>query len=357
MNIKPVNELSLATGQEPRFPSTRYQGSKVKLVKWIFENISDLKYESALDAFGGTGSIAYEFKKRKKLITYNDLLKFNYNFGTALIENSNTKLTDSDINWLLTRHQKIKYPSFIENTFRDIYFTDEENKWLDQTIANIYQLEDKYQFALAFFSLGQACIIKRPYNLFHRKNLYIRFANVERSFGNKTTWDKPFQDWFVYFCNEANNAVFDNGKNNKALNKDATEIDNRYDLIYIDTPYISKNGSAIDYRDFYHFLEGITQYKNWDEMVDYKSKHRKLLTRKNEWSNKSTIFDAFDRLFNNFKDSILVVSYRSDGIPTENELIKILKKYKSTVTNYHYGIYKYALSHNGDSKEMLLIGK
>lgn len=45
------------------FPSTRYQGSKSKLVDWIKYYTQGLKFDSVLDAFGGTGSVAYMYKK------------------------------------------------------------------------------------------------------------------------------------------------------------------------------------------------------------------------------------------------------------------------------------------------------
>jgi adenine-specific DNA methylase len=64
----------------------------------------------------------------------------------------------------------------------------------------------------------------------------------------------------------------------------------------------------------------------------------------------------FDQLFRKFADSYLVVSYRSDGIPSESELIALLKKYKRKVRVEHYGQYKYVLSTNSESKEILLIG-
>ena len=60
---------------------------------------------------------------------------------------------------------------------------------------------------------------------------------MERSFGNKTTWDKPFEEWFQIFVEEANRAVFDNGQSNRALNCDAAEVQGEYDLVYIDKPY------------------------------------------------------------------------------------------------------------------------
>lgn len=78
---------------DPIFPRTRYQGSKLKILDWIWDHIKDLKFETALDAFGGTGSVAYMLKAKGKHVTYNDFLKFNWHIGNALIENSNVKLS------------------------------------------------------------------------------------------------------------------------------------------------------------------------------------------------------------------------------------------------------------------------
>ena len=338
------------------FPSTRYQGSKVKLIEWIWSQIADLDFKTCLDAFGGTGVVAYRLKQEGKQVTYNDLLRFNYYFGRALIENNGVRLTPEDVKWLLEKHSGITYPSFIEDNFADIYFTDEENAWIDQTITNIRRLNDPYKFAIAFFALCQAAIIKRPYNLFHRKNLYIRFADVKRSFGNKATWDRSFEEWFRIFAEEASQAVFDNGKKNRAFNCDAACVPGEYDLVYIDTPYISKRGVAVDYFQFYHFLEGLTMYDKWSEYIDHRSKHRRLKPLPSEWTNKNQIHGAFDRLFARYSESTIVVSYRNDGIPSEADLTSILARYKGNVRVEHFGNYKYVLSTNSRCGEMLLIG-
>lgn len=343
--------------KQPKFPSTRFQGSKTKLLSQIWEHLKDIKFESAVDLFGGTGSVGYMLKSKGKQVFYNDYLKCNYLTGLALIENSKEILDENDIDFILSVHSNIDYPDFIQKTFQDTYFTDQENKWLDIVSTNIRQIENKYKQALAYYALFQSCIIKRPYNLFHRKNLYVRFANVERSFGNKITWDKPFEDHFINFVKEANDAVFDNKQKNKALNSDAMELETKADLVYIDTPYVSTKGSAVDYLDFYHFLEGISDYTNWYSKVDYKSKHRKFKTEKSIWADKKRITEAFENLFKKYKDSILVVSYRSDGIPTPEELVTMLKKYKKQVKEVFRSDYKYALSKNGDSKEILIIAK
>lgn len=340
-----------------KFPGTRYQGSKAKLTDWIWEQIKDVEFDTCLDAFGGTGAVAYRLKQEGKQVTYNDILRFNYYIGIALIENGAVQLTTEDVNWILSRHADIAYPNFITKTFCDIYFTDEENAWLDQTITNINHIADPYKYALAFFALVQAAIIKRPYNLFHRKNLYVRLADVERSFGNKTSWDRPFAAWFCDFVTEVNQAVFDNGRVNQALNLDAFDILGTYDLVYIDTPYISRQGEGVDYRDFYHFLEGLTVYEEWGTQIDHRSKHRRLKRLPSVWTDKQCIYDAFDRLFNHYRDSVLVVSYRSDGIPSIDELFTLLKKYKQNVRIEWFGQYKYVLSTNHRSAEVLFIAQ
>lgn len=356
MKTDTYQQLALFPEIVARFPSTRYQGSKAKLADWIWEQIAYLDFSTCLDAFGGTGAVAYRLKQEGKSVTYNDVLHFNYHIGKAIIENSQVRLDSIEVEGLLQPHPDMTYPGFIQDTFFDIYFTNDENAWIDRTITNIRRLANPYKFALAFFALCQACMIKRPYNLFHRKNLYMRLADVERTFGNKASWDKSFDDWFIVFAQEGNQAVFDNGQSNYALNVDALDVSGQFDLVYIDTPYISRKGIAVDYHAFYHFLEGLTMYDDWGHNIDQDTKHRRLKPQPNPWTDKKQIHKAFDQLFSRYKDSILVVSYRSDGIPSESELISLLKRYKHRVQVEHFGHYQYVLSTNSRSKEILLIG-
>lgn len=346
--------LPLEVDIEPKFPTTRFQGSKAKLVDWIWDSIKDLEFDTALDAFGGTASVAHQLKREGKLIVYNDVLRFNFLIGQALIENSGVRLLEDEVGWLLKRHPGIAYPTFIEDTFKDIYYTDEENRWLDAVVTNIRQLADQYKRALAYFALFQACIIKRPFNLFHRKNLYLRFQDVKRTFGNKTTWDKPFDHYFRQFAAEANGAVFDNGRACRTLSCDPTNVPGEYDLVYIDTPYISTKGVGVDYLHFYHFLEGLTDYDNWGRRIDWHKKHRPFKLPKSEWVDPKRIYSAFERLFARYRDSILVVSYRDNGIPSEQELFQLLAKSKKDVKQVKKRNYKYVLS-TYSSNELLFI--
>ncbi len=352
-------QQSLFPSQQSRlfnapFPSTRYQGSKRKLLEWLWANIRDLRFESVLDVFGGTGAVSHLFKTVGKKVIYNDYLDFNWMIGLALIQNADVRLSPKDVETVLSEDLCDKYPDFIQSTFANIYFTHEENVWLDRVVYNIdHFLSDTYQQAIARYALYQACIAKRPYNLFHRANLYMRLAEVERSFGNKATWDTPFETHFRAFVVEANAAVFDNGQANEALHGDALETPVGADLVYIDPPYLNRGGVGVDYRDFYHFLEGLTHYTAWPELVDRRSKHKRLIRQPSAWNDPNQILPAFEALVKRHRESTLIVSYRDDGIPTVQQLKNVLGGYKSEVRQAEKS-QKYVLSIR-DSHEILLI--
>ena len=95
-------------------------------------------------------------------------------------------------------------------------------------------------------------------------------------------------------------------------------------------------------------------YDEWIMEIDDKSKHKRLTRIPSVWTDKTKIHDAFERLFEKFKDSIIVVSYRSGGLPTEEEFTKMLKKHKRNVKVIKKS-YKYALSNENGNKELLFI--
>ena len=339
------------------FPPTRYQGSKRKLLGWIWQHLCDLPFDTVLDAFGGTGCVSHLFKQHGKQVTYNDALAFNQQIGIALIENDSQRLDEADIERVITPDSSIRYDDFIERTFAGIYFTDRENRWLDVAARNIPRLAGRHRRAMAYYALFQACIAKRPYNLFHRRNLYMRTADVGRTFGNKTTWDRSFEDHFRRHAAAANAALIDTGRPCRALNLDAVEVPGDFDLVYVDPPYVSARNVGVDYHGFYHFLEGLTDYERWPERIDYDSKHRRLEPLPNPWTSAGTNTEAFRQLFHRFADSILVVSYRSDGCPSIDHLVELLAEVKPHVRMATRDGYQYALSKNRRSRETLLIGR
>lgn len=352
-----------------KFPSTRYQGSKRKLLPWIYKNIEELEFESALDIFGGTGVVSYLFKKMDKCVTYSDYLKCNTHIGEAIIENDVVVLSGDDLRFLFD-FKKSQSKTSVEDTFKGIYYTDEENRWIDCLVENIHGLDNRYsglvlryKKAMAYYALFESCIIKRPFNLFHRSNLSLRTAEVSRSFGNKKVWDTPFEVLFRRFTEEANGLVFSNGKANRALNQNAFEIEDvNYDLVYIDPPYFSKTRTPIasDYKRMYHFIEGIAQYDDWPDLIDYESSNLHLKDNHDHWPTKSGLVEELDQLFSRFANSVIVFSYKSPGVPTEEELTCLISKYKKNVSVKKQP-YSYALNKSNGKPhqniELLIIGQ
>lgn len=339
------------------FPTTRYQGSKRQIVDWIWNHMEGLEFDSVLDLFAGTGAIAHKAKEHGKKTYFNDYLQFNFQIGLAIVENNEFTLTEDEVDWLLTKHDGFDYPTFIQDEFEGLYFTDEENEWLDMMQVNIKQLDNKYKEAIAYSALSQSCLAKRPYNLFHRANLYMRTEEVERSFGNKTTWDKSFEEHFRKNVSEYNSAVFDNGRENKAFNRDVMEWEDipETDLVYIDPPYYdrTKQNGDTNYQFYYHFLEGFLQYNEWSDMIDHSVKTKRLNHEPSPWTDKDRIYTAFEKVFDKFQDSHIVLSYNSAGLPTPEELNDMLEERKDNVIA-DAKEHQYALSTHEDSADEII---
>ena len=341
------------------FPSTRYRGSKRKIIPWLWDSLRELDFTSALDVFGGTASVSYLLKKMGKAVTYNDYLHFNYLIGLALIENDQTTLTKRDIALALKPLPGEGSTDFVQETFKGVFFTHRENRWIDNVVTRIASLGNGtpdvvYKRALLHYGLFQSCLIKRPFNLFHRANLYLRTADVKRGFGNKTSWDKRFRSYFFSFCMEASEAVFEGDKPCKAIRFDAKDIpDNSYDLVYIDPPYLTRTGDneTSDYRRSYHFLEGLCNYNSWDELIDYRTPNLRMKPRSNEWIDLDRNSRAFDALFEKFKRSIIVVSYKKFGVPSIDTLLRVFRRHGRKVRSRSRH-YKYALNHQNGSAEL-----
>jgi adenine-specific DNA-methyltransferase len=74
------------------------------------------------------------------------------------------------------------------------------------------------------------------------------------------------------------------------------------------------------------------------------------------WTDVKLIDSAFEQLIKQFEDSILVISYRSDGIPSIERLTQILTNHGKSVEIHESADMKYALSIK-KSSEILIVAK
>lgn len=321
--------------KEPLFPPTKFMGSKQTLLSFIFSQLDDLKYETVLDAFSGSGCVAYEFKRKGKAVTTNDFLHFSYVISKAVIENSKTRIDDETFLRLLRFRNDA--PRFVRDTYSGLFFTYEECYFLDSLWMNIQEIEDQSMKYLAIAAACRACQKKRPRGIF--------------TFVGRKSWDGrqdlklSIQDQFARAVQLFNDAVFDNGKKHTACWQDIINFeDNNFDLVYLDPPYWSPF-SDNDYVRRYHFVEGYSSY--WKNLpVDMNTKTRKFKSYESVFSERESATKALEKLFDRYSNSIIAVSYSSNGYPTKDELFEMLQSVKKEVKVYEID-YRYSFGNHG----------
>jgi len=334
-----------------RFPDTKYMGSKRVLLPFILYHIEKLRFSRVLDAFSGSGCVAYALKNLGAEVHANDFLRFAFHTAKAVVENNATTLTEEEIALLLRKNPSAQ--TFIQDKFHALYFEPADNQFLDNLWANLERLPSPMKRSLALAAACRAAMKKRPRGIF--------------TFTGKKGWDGrsdlriSMQDQFLRAVILINNAVFSNKKRNRAIWGDVFEIDPKgYDIVYIDTPYISPF-SDCDYTRRYHFVEGYCTYWEGVEILE-NTTTKKIRSYQTDFSSKDHAIESFNRLFEHFRKAKLVVSYSSTGIPSKEQMVKMLKQFKKSVTvqeiahRYHHGNHRHKVGDNNNAvKEYLFI--
>ena len=334
-------------------PSSRYMGSKHAILPFIYDAVKELDFRSVLDACSGSGAVSYLFKSMGKAVTSNDFLRFCYHTAQATIANNTERLSDEEVERLLSPHPAPH--DFIARTFHDLYFTPDENHFLDHLISHILEIDNPYKQSIAFAAITRACLRRRPRGIF-------TYTGV-RYYDGRRDLQLSLQEHFHLAVATMNKAVFDNGQINVALNCDLFEIPStqHFDLVYLDPPYVSPH-SDNDYTRRYHFVEGLSRYWQGLEILEHTTT-KKFRRIPSLFDTRKTIYQAFHQLFEKYRHAIIIVSYSSNGIPAKEELVAMLAQYKSNVTVYECD-HRYSLGNHShkihdnqnEVKEFLFVG-
>lgn len=304
------------------YPRLRYMGSKYKMLPNLSSILSNIPFDTALDAFSGSGVVSYALKEMGKEVVSNDFLTFSSTIGKALIENKMETLTKHDLELLLSPNKDGR--DFIQRTFHNLYFPQEDHAFLDATWSHLNEIS-QYKRAIAISAMCLAAARKQPRGVFTITD--VRYDDGRRAMHTKLI------DLFLEAAEQYNSAVFDNGKANRSICSDVFDIDpTNFDLVYFDPPYAPPKDDA-DYIKRYHFLEGLSVY--WQDLnIMENTKTKKIEKRFTPFAYKRTVREALRALFNKFKHSTIVLSYSSNSIPDEKELYSILREVKSNVEVY-----------------------
>lgn len=302
-----------------RFPKINFIGNKEKISEWITD-FFPRDSESVFDAFSGGSSVSYRSKQKGLTVISNDILEINYLISKSLIENKQTKLSPADVELVFSGQPE---EGFMFQQYSEVFFFPNECKELDLYRKNIEKLDSEYKKALALILMRRSMIRKMPYSRFNinwDKIVQLRdeVYSYEKYKRKRAYHNQSFKFHFLKNLDEYNNAIFDNLKNNLSLNDDIFNLLDcvKADIIYLDPPY---TGTMNNYFSFYGML---------DEYIVGK----KLEPFKNNFIDKSTSIELFDKLFSkldNFKYWFL--SYNNSSHPTKEQLMTLLKKYSNNV--------------------------
>lgn len=350
-NKKLKSKKEKETDQMRKYPATRFMGSKMKLTDDIWNAVKDFKFQSVIDLFSGSGAVSYMFKSHGKKVISNDYMSMSATFTKAMVENRSVTLSEDDLKFLLEDHHGNDH--FVEETFNGLYYSDEDNRTIDRIRNGIKLLDNEYARAIAMTALIRACLKKRPRGIF-------TYTGNRYNDGRRDL-QISFEQQFKEAAEAVNAAVFDNGMQNISFCGDSMNTDfGKADLVYIDPPYFSPH-SDNEYVRRYHFVEGLA--RDWKGVeIQENTKTKKFKSYPTPFSRKESTYEAFNKIFEKYRDSILLVSYSSNSIPTEKEMIEIMKKYKDNVSvipidyTYSFGNQKEAKTHRNSVKEFLFIG-
>src|SRR5258708_3202049 len=119
-----VHHPALAVARAMTFPRLRYMGSKYRLVPQLAEAFADVGGTTVLDAFSGSGVVAYTLKALGYAVTASDFLSFPTVITAATTVNQGVQLSSADV-------ARISGPAadgrdFIQQKFEGRYVTADD---------------------------------------------------------------------------------------------------------------------------------------------------------------------------------------------------------------------------------------
>ncbi len=340
--------------QVKKFPEFRYMGSKHRLLPWIHGVLRNLEFETVADPFVGSGSVAYLLKAMGKQVFASDFLRFPAVLASATVANSRCKLDEKTVKKLLVR--KSKGRSFIERTFDGVFFERSDLQFLDRVSSNIEGLSQPALQALAKAALIRSCLKKQPRGVFTISGDLSRYDDGRRDL--RISIEEHFLEQVATF----NDVVFSNGLRHFVRHANVFDLKPKgIDLVYLDPPYVPRADDNC-YMKRYHFVEGLSCYWKGVEILQ-DTKVKKIRKPYTPFGSRKTAVEAFDRLFQVFRRSKIVLSYSSNGYPDKEILEGLLHRYKNKVTSYervhryHFGTHGGVGADRALVREYLLVGE
>ncbi len=342
----------------------RFIGNKENLLDKIYQVMqnNEIEGKSFFDVFSGTTNVARYFKKLDYQIFSSDLLYFSYVLQKAYIVNNNEVLFSSLLKQINAGTNQLlpsplfqvveylnniePYEGFIFNNYAPtgtknlktprMYFTDDNAKIIDAIRSKIEKWKSEKLISESEYYVLLACLIETvPF--------YSNITGVFAAFQKK--WDVRAKKRLLLRPIE----VICNSKENFAFHINSTIIAGEItaDIFYLDPPYNQRQ-----YAPNYHILETIAKYdspiiKGITGMRDYS-------TQKSAFCNAETGIAELGNIAKNARCKTLLLSYNTEGIMSQEQIIYTLEKY-GEVKLVEFDYIRFKSNNNGEAKHKKII--
>lgn len=304
----------------------RYIGSKLNLLPQLDAVVSERQIYGGTfcDVFSGTGTVGRYFKNRFSVYS-NDLLYFSHVIQYAGIQlNSVPDLSELEreignpfhyLNNINASKYNFHSDPFVAMNYscygkdERMYFTEINALHIDAIRQSIQEWLDKGLITINGFMFLLASLLECVPSV----------SNIAGTYGAYLKhWDprtsKPVVLEPIY--------VIDNGKQNISYNEDANELIKKIsgEVLYVDPPY---NGRQ--YLGNYHVLETIAKYDY--PILQGKTGIRQDMSKISDFCKKSKVAKSFEDLLINANFDYIFISYSTEGLLSEDELVAIAEKY------------------------------
>lgn len=338
----------------------RYIGNKENLLDKIFQILKDreIKGERFFDFFSGTTNVARFFKEKGYTVFSCDMLYLSYCLQKAYIENNEEPQFEQllptlpEINcsslFALPLEKVVTYlnsiPSvegFIYKNYTPdgtthlerprMYFSSENGKKIDAIRLQIEVWKEEKLITESEYYILISCLIETV-------SFYANISGVYAAFQKK--WDPRAVKPLVLRTIKTIN----NGKQNFVYNTNSLNLVEHIetDILYLDPPYNERQ-----YLPNYHLLETIAKYDS--PTIKGITGMREYGNQKSSFCNAKTALEGLNNIAAHAKYKYLLLSYNSEGIMAQEDIIRTLEKYgKVTLESFEH--LRFKSNNNGLAK-------
>ena len=306
----------------------RYIGSKLNLLPQLDAAITERQPKGGnfCDIFSGTGAVGRYFKNRFPVYS-NDLLYFSHVLqyaGIQLNQEPNFHKIEKEIgdpfkylNTLNIERFNFKSAPFVATSFSPhlsgerMYFTEKNALMIDAIRQTIQEWFDTNQITKDGYIYFLASLLECVPSVSNIAGTYGAYLKHWDSRTSKPVFLEP-------------TVLIDNGKQNFSYNENANDLIKNIsgEVLYIDPPY---NGRQ--YLGNYHVLESIAKYDYPD--LQGKTGTRIDGTKISDYCKKNKVAKSFEDLLSNANFDYVFISYSTEGLLSEEELVSIAEKYSN----------------------------